>query len=89
MDIPVLRLRTKHGDSYDALYGARCRLICHVETNPENFFFFLMSHTTESTSNVDQDLMRIETVAEVQDVYRPNVSMHNAPSMSEACYLFW
>lgn len=88
-DIPVLGLSAKNQarrfiSLIDALYEARCRLICHAEANPEDLFFPSAAHATESTSTVDHDVMHIETVAEMQDVYRPNVAMYSAPSMSEA-----
>ena len=43
----------------------------------------MLAHATEFTSNVAEDLMHIETVAEMQDEDCPNVPT-SAPSVSEA-----
>ncbi|KZT10789.1 uncharacterized protein LAESUDRAFT_643661 [Laetiporus sulphureus 93-53] len=94
-DIPILKLSAKNQarrfiSLVDALYEARCRIICLAETQPERLFF---PDTPPDTSNDDADsgaqssdvdVMMAEAVAETQDVYRPNVSSYDAPNMAEA-----
>lgn len=85
-DIPVLRLSAKNQarrfiSLVDALYEARCRLVCMAETEPNDLFF---PDATLSSTPFDLDVMMAESVAETQDVYRPNVSAYDAPQMDEA-----
>ncbi|KAL7281558.1 hypothetical protein ACG7TL_004875 [Trametes sanguinea] len=95
--IPVLRLSAKNQarrfiSLIDALYEARCRLICLAEATPEELFFpdapaealstLANRESPESTTaSVDVDVMMAEAVGETQDVYRPNVSSYDAPNM--------
>ncbi|KAH9948963.1 AFG1-like ATPase-domain-containing protein [Amylocystis lapponica] len=88
--IPILRLSAKNQarrfiSLIDALYEARCRLVCLSEAQPEALFFpdaAALSNTRHA--NTDTDVMMAEAVAETQDMYRPNVSAYNAPNMAEA-----
>ena len=89
--IPILELSAKNQarrfiSLIDALYEARCRIICLAEAPPEELFFpdapsqegdkILRSHE-------DIDMMMAEAVGETQDVYRPNVSSYDAPNMAQ------
>ena len=76
----------------DALYEARCRIICLAEAPPEQLFFpdAPLDSEVASTHNVgdnqvhsvhDVDVMMAEAVGETQDVYRPNVASYDAPNM--------
>ncbi|PCH36109.1 hypothetical protein WOLCODRAFT_81546 [Wolfiporia cocos MD-104 SS10] len=90
--IPILKLAAKNQarrfiSLIDALYEARCRVICLAETQPERLFFpdapaAVADRPTHRSDDVD--VMMAESVAETQDVYRPNVSSYAAPNMSEA-----
>ncbi|KAF7315792.1 Mitochondrial ATPase [Mycena indigotica] len=62
----------------DALYEARCRLICLAEASPEDIFF-PDALLDEEASNID--ILHAESVSETTDGYRPNVSSYDAPSM--------
>ncbi|KIJ68128.1 hypothetical protein HYDPIDRAFT_165832 [Hydnomerulius pinastri MD-312] len=88
-DIPVLKLSAKNQarrfiSLIDALYEARCRLICHAESDAENLFFPDAAQETGAQPEINHDVMHVETIAEMQDVYRPNVSSYDAPAMPEA-----
>ncbi|KAH7888878.1 AFG1-like ATPase-domain-containing protein [Phlebopus sp. FC_14] len=88
-DIPVLKLSAKNQarrfiSLIDALYEARCCLICHAEADVENLFFPDATQGTRTQPGANDDLMHVETVAEMQDVYRPNVSAYDTPRMNEA-----
>ena len=93
-DIPVLKLSDKNQarrfiSLIDALYEARCRIVCLAETKPEGLFFpdapSAMSGTDSgSLHSHDVDVMLAEAVAETRDVYRPNVSSYDTPNMAEA-----
>ncbi|TFK44329.1 AFG1-like ATPase-domain-containing protein [Crucibulum laeve] len=84
--IPVLPISAKNQarrfiSLIDALYEARCKIICQAEADPEGLFF------PDALSKVDHehlDVMMAEAVAETQDVYRPNVSSYDSPNMREA-----
>ncbi|KZP22052.1 hypothetical protein FIBSPDRAFT_739626 [Athelia psychrophila] len=65
----------------DALYEARCRILCMAECEPEGLFF---PDTSPSLNPQDVDVMMAEAVSETQGAYRPNVSSYDAPSMGEA-----
>ncbi|KAH9892647.1 AFG1-like ATPase-domain-containing protein, partial [Cubamyces lactineus] len=96
-DIPVLKLSAKNQarrfiSLIDALYEARCRIICLAEAPPEQLFFpdapldsDVASTHTAGDSQVhsvhDVDVMMAEAVGETQDVYRPNVASYDAPNM--------
>ncbi|KAH9858488.1 AFG1-like ATPase-domain-containing protein [Lenzites betulinus] len=90
--IPVLTLSVKDQarrfiSLIDALYEARCRIVCLAEAQPEQLFF--PDAQPESRTNTegnrrlsdDVDVMMAEAVGETQDVYRPNVSSYDAPNM--------
>ncbi|PPQ68045.1 hypothetical protein CVT25_014506 [Psilocybe cyanescens] len=82
-DIPSLPLSLKDQarrfiSLIDALYESRCRIICLAETTPDKLFF------PDATTNSEVDVMVAESVAETQDVYRPNVSSYDTPQMREA-----
>ncbi|KAI0775799.1 AFG1-like ATPase-domain-containing protein [Trametes elegans] len=85
--IPVLKLSAKNQarrfiSLIDALYEARCRIVCLAEARPEQLFFpDAPSETVDGRSREDVDVMMAEAVGETQDVYRPNVSSYDAPDM--------
>ncbi|KAG1751352.1 AFG1-like ATPase-domain-containing protein [Suillus paluster] len=86
--IPILNVSMKNQacrfiSLIDALYEARCRIICHAESVPEDLFF---PDAIAQPAELDtvHDVMHVETVAEMQNVYRPNVSAYDAPGMNEA-----
>ncbi|KAI0663446.1 AFG1-like ATPase-domain-containing protein [Cubamyces menziesii] len=92
--IPVLKLSAKNQarrfiSLIDALYEARCRIICLAEAAPERLFFpdapldseVASTHTTGDRSVEDVDVMMAEAVGETQEVYRPNVASYDAPNM--------
>ncbi|OSD06949.1 hypothetical protein PYCCODRAFT_1464084 [Trametes coccinea BRFM310] len=96
--IPILKLSAKNQarrfiSLIDALYEARCRLICLAEATPEELFFpdapageapsIPAARESPDTlaASVDVDVMMAEAVGETQDVYRPNVSSYDAPNM--------
>ncbi|KAH9839231.1 AFG1-like ATPase-domain-containing protein [Rhodofomes roseus] len=96
-DLPVLKLSAKNQarrfiSLIDALYEARCRIVCLAEMRPEGLFFpdaptpALDDGSYESNGHQQQDVdvMMAEAVAETQDIYRPNVSSYDAPNMAEA-----
>ncbi|KAF8904406.1 AFG1-like ATPase-domain-containing protein [Gymnopilus junonius] len=62
----------------DALYESRCRILCLAETTPDQLFF-----RDALNMNRAVDAMMVETVAETQHVYRPNVSSYDQPQMRE------
>ncbi|KAF7376475.1 Lactation elevated protein 1 [Mycena sanguinolenta] len=79
--IPILHLSAKNQarrfiSLIDALYEARCRLVCLAETTPEEIFF------PDAPPDENLDVMLAESVSETQDVYRPNVSAYDTPAMS-------
>lgn len=92
--IPILRMSAKNQarrfiSLIDALYEARCRIVCLAEAKPEQLFFPDAPSATEEEAyheqqSSDVDVMMAEAVAETQDVYRPNVSSYDAPNMAEA-----
>ncbi|PIL35939.1 hypothetical protein GSI_01599 [Ganoderma sinense ZZ0214-1] len=89
--IPVLELSAKNEarrfiSLIDALYEARCRIICLAEAPPEELFFpDAPSHEGDKILHhrEDIDMMMAEAVGETQDVYRPNVSSYDAPNMAQ------
>ncbi|EMD37678.1 hypothetical protein CERSUDRAFT_136414 [Gelatoporia subvermispora B] len=92
-DIPVLKLSAKNQarrfiSLIDALYEARCRLICLAKALPEELFFPDTSTQGSGTQGSDSptnttDVIMAEAFSESQEVYRPNVSSYDAPSMTE------
>ncbi|KAI0335151.1 hypothetical protein GY45DRAFT_1421319 [Cubamyces sp. BRFM 1775] len=96
-DIPVLKLSAKNQarrfiSLIDALYEARCRIICLAEAAPEQLFFpdapleseIVSAHSANDSQDLsaqDVDVMMAEAVAETQDVFRPNVASYDAPNM--------
>ena len=84
--IPVLKLSSKNQarrfiSLIDALYEARCRIVCLAEAEPDALFF---PDAVSSTSPADIDVLLAEAIGETRDVYRPNVSSYDAPNMAEA-----
>ncbi|KAJ7077260.1 AFG1-like ATPase-domain-containing protein [Mycena belliarum] len=80
-DIPVLKLAARDQarrfiSLIDALYEARCKVVCMAETKPEELFF------PDATPDEDVDVMLAESVSETQDGYRPNVSAYDGPEVS-------
>ncbi|KAH7920715.1 hypothetical protein BV22DRAFT_1114755 [Leucogyrophana mollusca] len=89
--IPILRLSAKNQarrfiSLIDALYEARCRVICHAEADLEALFFpdAAIHQGPPTDADANNDVMHVETVAEMQDVYRPNVSAYDSPHMRKA-----
>ncbi|CCL98667.1 uncharacterized protein FIBRA_00669 [Fibroporia radiculosa] len=93
--VPILRLSAKNQarrliSLIDALYEARCRVICLAESQLERLFFpdapseAEHSHNHDPSRPPDVDVMMAEAVAETQELYRPNVASYDAPNMSEA-----
>ncbi|KAI0798473.1 AFG1-like ATPase-domain-containing protein [Irpex lacteus] len=88
--IPVLRLSSKNQarrfiSLIDALYEARCRLICLAEAPPDHLFFpDAVEEETKQKAVDDIDVLLAEAVGETREVYRPNVSSYDAPNMNEA-----
>ncbi|PPR07706.1 hypothetical protein CVT26_003729 [Gymnopilus dilepis] len=83
-DIPILPLSSKDKarrfiSLIDALYECRCKIICLAETTPDQLFF-----PDGASKDAEADAMLVETVAETQHVYRPNVSSYDQPQMQEA-----
>ncbi|EIW63222.1 uncharacterized protein TRAVEDRAFT_43527 [Trametes versicolor FP-101664 SS1] len=90
--IPVLRLSAKNQarrfiSLVDALYEARCRLLCLADAPLEQLFFPDAPPEAPASTGVardpseDVDMMMAEAIGETQDVYRPNVSSYDAPNM--------
>ncbi|KAJ6521929.1 AFG1-like ATPase-domain-containing protein [Mycena vulgaris] len=80
-NIPVLKLAAKNQarrfiSLIDALYEARCILVCLAETIPEELFF------PDVPPDENLDVMLAESVSETQEGYRPNVSAYDSPIMS-------
>ncbi len=88
--IPVLRISSKNQarrfiSLIDALYEARCRLICLAEAPPDHLFFpDAVEEEAKQKAVDDIDVLLAEAVGETRDVYRPNVSSYDAPNMNEA-----
>ncbi|KAH7913256.1 AFG1-like ATPase-domain-containing protein [Hygrophoropsis aurantiaca] len=89
--IPVLTLAAKNQarrfiSFIDALYEARCQVICLADAELDALFFpeAVSGADAPANSRTNDDVMHVETVAEMQDVYRPNVSAYDAPQMQEA-----
>lgn len=91
--IPILKLSAKNQarrfiSLIDALYEARCRLVCLADAPLEQLFFpDAPPEAPESTGDVrgppeDVDVMMAEAIGETQDVYRPNVSSYAACTSS-------
>ncbi|KAF7321861.1 Lactation elevated protein 1 [Mycena kentingensis (nom. inval.)] len=82
--IPVLKLASKNQarrfiSLIDALYEARCRIVCLAETRPQDIFF---PDAVTSTANGDDfDALHAESVTETREAYRPNVSAYDTPQM--------
>lgn len=84
--IPVLKLSAKNQarrfiSLIDALYEARCRIVCLAEAEADALFF---PDAVVADSPTDVDVLLAEAVGETRDVYRPNVSSYDAPNMAEA-----
>ncbi|KAF7305969.1 Mitochondrial ATPase [Mycena chlorophos] len=82
-DIPTLTLASKNQarrfiSLIDALYEARCRLVCIAETRPEEMFF---PDAVAGDSELAVDALHAESVSETREGYRPNVAAYDAPQM--------
>ncbi|KAJ7451753.1 AFG1-like ATPase-domain-containing protein [Mycena galericulata] len=80
-NIPILKLAAKNQarrfiSLIDALYEARCRVVCLAETRPEELFF------PDVPPGENHDVMLAESVSETQEGYRPNVSAYDSFEMS-------
>ncbi|KAF7357706.1 Lactation elevated protein 1 [Mycena venus] len=78
--IPILKLSNRNQarrfiSLIDALYEARCRVVCLAETKPEELFF------PDAQPDENLDLLFAESVSETRDDYRPNVSSYDSPAM--------
>lgn len=88
--IPTLRLSRKNEarrfiSLIDALYEARCRLVCLAHARPEELFFPDDAAEAAQEGKGDGiDVLLAEAVGETRDVYRPNVSSYDAPNMAHA-----
>jgi peroxisome-assembly ATPase len=119
-DVPALKLSQKNQarrfiSLIDALYEARCALVCSASCEMEKVFFaatptaaynktpragaaarsddhkkreeeeepryYVNGHDGRGSSGID-DVMHRESIAETQDVYRPNVASYDAPRMN-------
>ncbi|KAJ7646946.1 AFG1-like ATPase-domain-containing protein [Roridomyces roridus] len=84
-NIPVLPLSAKNQarrfiSLIDALYEARCRVVCLAETKPEELFF---PDAQASLPEEDVDaMMMAESISEGREGYRPNVSAYDSPGMA-------
>ena len=98
-DVPVLKLSSKNQarrfiSLVDALYEARCRIVCLAEAAPEDLFFpdVVAEPTSPGAATASDalhahdtiDVLLAEAVGETRDVYRPNVASYDAPNMAEA-----
>lgn len=87
--IPILHLSSKNQarrfiSLIDALYEAKCRLICLAEAELQHLFFPDGAEESARQKNVDNvDVLLAEAVGETRDVYRPNVSSYDYPKMDE------
>ncbi|KAJ7141406.1 AFG1-like ATPase-domain-containing protein [Mycena epipterygia] len=80
-NIPVLKLAAKNQarrfiSLIDALYEARCLVVCLAETKPEDLFF------PDAPPDENPDVMLAESISETREGYRPNVSAYDSPAMS-------
>ncbi|KAI0745914.1 AFG1-like ATPase-domain-containing protein [Earliella scabrosa] len=87
--IPVLQLSAKNQarrfiSLIDALYEARCRIVCLAEARPDELFFPDAPAQSGDAAPEEVDVMMAEAVADTQDIHRPNVSSYDAPNMAEA-----
>lgn len=86
--IPILKLSARDQarrfiSLIDALYEARCKLICIAQSNPEDIFFPDALQKAFGDDGYESDIMMIESVSESRDVYRPNVSSYRSPEMAQ------
>ncbi|KAI0358524.1 hypothetical protein OH77DRAFT_1420920 [Trametes cingulata] len=91
--IPILKLSAKNQarrfiSLIDALYEARCRIICQAEAPPEQLFFPDAPPESPAAKSErdgrpaeEVDVMMAEAVGETQEVYRPNIASYDAPNM--------
>jgi protein AFG1 len=96
-DVPILPTSAKNQarrfiSLIDALYEARCQLICLAEDRFEDLFFpdagsAAGSNDTRNMGEVSQrheDVMMAESVSEMHGRYRPNISSYDLPRMEQA-----
>ncbi|EIN11605.1 hypothetical protein PUNSTDRAFT_42810 [Punctularia strigosozonata HHB-11173 SS5] len=91
--IPALKLSQKNQarrfiSLIDALYEARCKLICQAETDLENLFFadavVSQDRQSDESEDVHMDPLMAESVSETREAYRPNVlSYEEHPSQTK------
>ncbi|KDQ57396.1 hypothetical protein JAAARDRAFT_78605 [Jaapia argillacea MUCL 33604] len=94
--LPILHLSSKDQERrfislIDALYEARCRLVCCAEAAPEGLFF--PEALTRLEGGTDQalkhregggtDQMLEESVSEMRGLYRPNIVSYDTRGMEE------
>lgn len=82
--IPIIKLSGKNQarrfiSLIDALYEARCRIVCLAEAEPNLLFF----PDATLDGEADHDVMMAEAVGYSRETYRPNVSSYDAPNMAE------
>lgn len=97
--IPVFKLSAKDQarrfiSLIDALYEARCQIICLAESDLEDLFFPEQLTAGDRSPNPDEaeppfthvvlDTMMAESVSETQDMYRPNTAAYDTPRMETA-----
>lgn len=85
--IPILKLSAKNQarrfiSLIDALYEARCQIICSAETTLDALFFPDALDLDRAPAQID--VMMAESVTETQALHRPNVSSYDSPEMAEA-----
>ncbi|KAJ7723551.1 AFG1-like ATPase-domain-containing protein [Mycena metata] len=81
-NIPVLTLAAKNQarrfiSLIDALYEARCRVVCVAEAKPEELFFPDVPPAETS------DVMLAESISETRGGYRPNISAYDGLAMAQ------
>ena len=84
--IPVLKVSSKNQarrfiSLIDALYEARCRIICLADVEPDALFF---PDAVSADAPTDVDVLLAEAVGASRTAYRPNIASYDAPNMAEA-----
>lgn len=91
-DIPILPVSSKNEarrfiSLIDALYEARCRLVCIAAAQPQALFFPDAEEMVKIGGGGGQheDVMMAESVSEMHGGrYRPNISSYDSPGMKQA-----
>ncbi|EIW83233.1 hypothetical protein CONPUDRAFT_101930 [Coniophora puteana RWD-64-598 SS2] len=86
--IPILKTAAKNQarrfiSLVDALYEARCRVICLAEAQPDALFFPDAVTAAQSSAVHDVDAVHAESISETREAYRPNVSSYDARATPE------